>query len=168
MTLAASSLLVTLLLPAASGAPLLTADPVPATVALGATVATEMVAPTLSPSPVPAPALAAPPAAFRAWPQRRRPGALTGMYVTYGTLQMLDIYSTRRAIHGGAVEANPVMRPFVGNTAAMVALKGVSTAISVYCAEKAWKRNRKAAVILMAALNGATALVVRHNMQQSK
>jgi hypothetical protein len=98
----------------------------------------------------------------------RRPTALPAMYVSFGALQVLDVYSTRRAIARGAVEANPVMKGLAGNAAAMLAVKGAATAVSIYCAEKAWKRHRKAAIVLMLVLNGATAAVAAHNLHQPR
>ena len=169
MTLAASSLLFTLLLPGNIG-DVATLEPAGAQVA-----AVVQTLPALSPAlaadlAAPLPGAATVPTASFAprlpWTRKGRPGALTGMYLTYGTLQALDVYSTQRALRNGAVELNPVMRPLTSSTAAMLAVKGLSTAVSIYCAEKAWKRNRKAAVVLMAAINGATAYVVSHNLRQ--
>jgi len=97
-----------------------------------------------------------------------RPAALPVMYAGFGALQVLDVYSTRRAISSGAVEANPIMKGFAGNAGAMLAVKSAAAAASIFCAEKAWKRNRKAAIVLMAALNGATAVVVGHNLRQAR
>jgi hypothetical protein len=104
----------------------------------------------------------------RALRTERRPGALPALYVSFGAVQILDVYSTRRAIDRGAVEANPVMKGFAGSSAAMLAVKSAATALSIYCAEKAWKRNRKVAVVLMAALTGATATVAAHNLRQGR
>jgi Domain of unknown function (DUF5658) len=100
--------------------------------------------------------------------ETRRPGVLPAMYVSFGALQVLDVYSTRRAIDRGAVEVNPVMKGLAGNSAAMIAAKSAATALSIYCAEKAWKRNRTVAIVLMAVLNGATATVVAHNLRQQR
>ena len=97
---------------------------------------------------------------------RPRPRALSTMYVALGTLHALDAYSTRRAIGRGAVESNPLMRPAAGNVGATLAVKSAATAASIYFAEKAWKRNRKGAVILMGVLNGVTAAVVAKNLHQ--
>lgn len=93
----------------------------------------------------------------------RRPVALAALYGTYGTLQALDVVSTRRAIATGAQERNPLMKN--GNMAAMVAVKAAAGASTIYFAERMWKKNRVGAVIVMAALNGATAAVVAHNQR---
>jgi hypothetical protein len=98
----------------------------------------------------------------------RRPGALPALYATLGAMQVLDIYSTRRALNAGATELNPVMRRPSGNTGAMMAVKALSTAGSVYFTERAWKKNRKGAVILMAVVNGVTAAVVANNLKNAR
>ena len=90
------------------------------------------------------------------------------MYASYGALQVLDAYSTRRAVHGGAHEVNPLMMPAARNTAALVAVKSATTAVSIYFAERAWKKNRKGTVVLMAVLNGVTSAIVVHNLQQTR
>ena len=47
----------------------------------------------------------------------------------------------------------------------MLAAKALSTAGSIYFAERAWKKNWKGAVILMAAINGITAAVLVNNLK---
>ncbi|MGH9309036.1 MAG: DUF5658 family protein [Vicinamibacterales bacterium] len=98
----------------------------------------------------------------------RRPGALPALYATLGAMQVLDIYSTRRALNAGAIELNPLMRRPAGNTGAMMAVKALSTAGSIYFTERAWKKNRKGAVILMAVVNGVTAAVVANNLKNAR
>jgi len=97
-----------------------------------------------------------------------RPSALPAMYATLGALQALDIYSTRRALNAGGTELNPVMRKSAGNSGAMMAVKALSTAGSIFFTERAWKKNRKGAVILMAVMNGVTAAVVANNLKQAR
>jgi hypothetical protein len=98
----------------------------------------------------------------------KRPAALPVLYGALGTLQALDVYSTRRALGAGAIEANPLMRGPAGNTNAMLAIKAVSTTASIYFAERAWKKNRKGAVILMVIANGVTAGVVARNLRNAR
>jgi hypothetical protein len=93
---------------------------------------------------------------------------MPAMYAGLGVLQALDIYSTRRALASGATEMNPLLGPAVKNTAAMVAVKGASTALTIYFAERAWKRNRKGAMILMGVINGVTAAVAARNLGNAK
>jgi hypothetical protein len=97
-----------------------------------------------------------------------RPGALPLMYGTLGVLQGLDIYSTRRALGGGAHEANPLMRPAAGSSGTMLAAKVLSTAGTIYFAERMWKKNRTGAVLLMAVINGATGAIAMRNMRNAR
>ena len=95
---------------------------------------------------------------------RRRPAALVPLYAGFATLQALDYTSTRRALSSGAgVEANPIMRSIVRNRAAFAAVKVAASAGVILAGEKMWKKNRVAAVILVAAMNGAVAAIVAHN-----
>ena len=55
------------------------------------------------------------------------------------------------------------MRSVVGNRAAFIAVKVAAAASLTLAGEKMWKKNRVAAVILVAAMNGALAAVVAHN-----
>ena len=97
-----------------------------------------------------------------------RPGAVKTLYGTLAALHALDIYSTRRALNRGSSEINPIVEKAAGNAGAMIAVKAVSSAASVYFAERAWKKNRKGAVVLMAALNGVTAAVVARNLRNAR
>jgi len=98
----------------------------------------------------------------------RRPAMLPTLYATLGAMQALDVYSTRRALSAGAHESNPLMRKASGNTGAMLAVKVVSTAATVFFAERAWKKNKKGAVILMLAVNGVMAAVSVRNFQNGR
>lgn len=97
---------------------------------------------------------------------RRRPIALTALYGTYGTLQALDVVTTKRALSAGAYERNPIMKD--GNMAAMIAVKAAAGVSTIYFTERLWKKNRVGAVIVMAALNGATAAIVAHNQRNAR
>jgi hypothetical protein len=96
----------------------------------------------------------------------RRPVALATLYGTYGALQALDVVTTRRAIAVGAHERNPLLKD--GNMTAMIAVKAATGASTIYFAERMWKKNRVGAVIVMAALNGATAAIVTRNQRNSR
>jgi hypothetical protein len=127
------------------------------------------------PAMVPAPQLLAPRAlakpAVEAWmidTPERRPAALPALYASLGALQALDVYSTRKAIGAGAFEANPLMRKAAGNSGTMLAVKAASTAAAIYFTERAWKKNKKGAVILMAAINGTMAAIVARNVRNAR
>jgi uncharacterized protein DUF5658 len=96
-----------------------------------------------------------------------RPRTLAMLYGSLGALQALDVYSTFRSLNAGATEINPVVRK-ASSPAAMIGIKAVSTAASIYFAERAWKSNRKAAVVLMAVVNGVTAAVAANNLRHSR
>jgi hypothetical protein len=97
-----------------------------------------------------------------------RPSALVPLYASFVAMQGFDMFSTSKAVSVGAQEANPLMKPVAGKSMASVAVKAAATAGSIYFTERAWKQNRKGAVILMTALNVATAAVVAHNTQVAK
>lgn len=121
--------------------------------------------------PAPAPAVTADAAvataeaaAVPAWivdRTERRPTMLSALYGTYGTLQILDLVSTRKAIAVGGHEVNPVMGS--GGTTRMLIVKSAGAAMSIYMAERMWKKNRVAAIVTMVAMNGVSAAVVAHN-----
>ena len=93
-----------------------------------------------------------------------RPRALAPLYVSFATLQALDVHSTLRALDGGSArEANPILGAAAGSPAAMIALKAGAGAGLIYASERLWKRNRVAAVAMMVAVNSAYAIVVAHN-----
>ena len=100
--------------------------------------------------------------------QESRPAALPAIYAAFGVLQAMDIYSTRRAVGAGASEVNPVVRNATGSSGAMIAIKAASTAGTIFFTERAWKKNRKGAVVLMAVINGVTAAVSARNIKNGK
>jgi len=91
----------------------------------------------------------------------KRPMALSALYGTYGTLQVLDLMSTRKALAAGAHEVNPLMGS--GGTARMIAVKAAGASVSIFLAERMWKKSRVGAIVTMAVMNGITAAVVAHN-----
>ena len=97
-----------------------------------------------------------------------RPAALPVMYAVLGALQAADVYSTRRALDAGSREANPLVRSASRNAGAMMAAKALSSAATIYFAERAWKNNRKGAIVLMAAINGMTAAITAHNLRNAR
>ena len=93
---------------------------------------------------------------------------LPALYVSLGAMQALDVYSTRAALKAGAREANAVAAPFAGNTGSMLGLKVASTAGTILFAERMWKKNKVGAIVMLAAINGATAAVSMHNMRNAR
>ena len=101
-----------------------------------------------------------------------RPSVLPALYVGCAILQGFDVYSTLKALKGGAVESNPMMRGAVANPIALITLKAAVTASSIYAAERLWRQHhRTQAVVLMAVSNGIMAAVAARNasvMQQQR
>jgi hypothetical protein len=92
-----------------------------------------------------------------------RPAPLVGLYVSLAGLQALDIASTHRALNAGAAEANPVVAPFASSPVALAVVKAGVTSATIVASERLWKKNRKAALLTMIALNAAYGVVVAHN-----
>jgi Domain of unknown function (DUF5658) len=93
-----------------------------------------------------------------------RPAMLSALYVSLGAIQGLDVHSTLAALRAGARESNPIAAPFTANAGSMIGLKVVSTATTIFFAERMWKTNRLKAILVLAAINGATAAVAMRNM----
>lgn len=94
----------------------------------------------------------------------QRPSLLTALYVSQGVAQALDVHSTFAAIDRGAVEANPLMKGFVKNRSAMVALKSGVAVGTILIAERMWKKgNRKGAIATMVIANAVTFAVAANN-----
>jgi hypothetical protein len=87
------------------------------------------------------------------------------LYGSYFALQGLDVYSTVAARGAGAQELNPMMSGDLGQAIAVKAVAGVTT---YYAVNQIAKHNRKAAIVMMAILNGVTAAVVANNMKNAK
>jgi hypothetical protein len=98
----------------------------------------------------------------------KRPAILPTLYVTLAAMQAWDVYSTSVAVKAGARESNPVAAPFAGNPGSMVTLKLMSTASTIFFTERMWRTNRVKAIIVMAAINGATAAISMNNMRNAR
>jgi hypothetical protein len=97
---------------------------------------------------------------------QKRPATLTTLYGSYAALQVLDVVSTKRALDAGAREVNPVMRG--NNMAATIGVKAAAGGATIYFAERMWKKNKVGAIAMMAALNGASAIIVARNQQHAR
>ena len=96
----------------------------------------------------------------------KRPAVLPVLYATLGAVSAWDMYSTSAALKAGAVEGNPVVAPVASNTAGMLGLKLATAGTTIFFAERLWRKNRVAAIVMMAAINGATAAVAVRNIRQ--
>ena len=103
---------------------------------------------------------------------RSRGGVATSlrrsMYVSFAALQIMDAVSTRKALSGGAREANPVMGGIARNSAALFAVKAGTAAATTWFAEKLAKNHPRRATIMMAVLNTAYAAIVAHNYRVAR
>src|ERR1017187_3782623 len=70
-----------------------------------------------------------------------RPKALLGLYASLGVLNSLDLISTHKALHNGAVEANPALPSGAGM---QLMVKTLTTVSTIAVAEQMWKRNKMA------------------------
>ena len=90
------------------------------------------------------------------------------MYVSFAALQVMDAISTRKAISGGATEANPAMAGIAGNSAALFAVKAGTAVATTFFVERLAKNHPRRATIIMAVLNTAYAGVVAHNYRVAR
>ena len=97
----------------------------------------------------------------------KRPAALPLLYATLAVTQSWDVYSTRAALKAGAREANPAVATFSSSTGAMIGLKAATTAGTILFAERMWKKNKVAAIVMLGVINGATAAISVHNMRNA-
>lgn len=97
-----------------------------------------------------------------------RPRPLASLYVGFAALQALDAHSTLRAVRAGGDEANPLIAPFADRPGLMLGVKAAAALTTIAFAEKLWRRNRTAAVVLMVAANAGYAIIVAHNYRQSR
>jgi hypothetical protein len=89
---------------------------------------------------------------------------LPALYVSLVGLQAYDGYSTSRGLGNGASEANPALRTLANNPGALWAVKGGTTVVSIYVAERLWRRHHRGqAIALMVASNGIMAAVAANN-----
>jgi hypothetical protein len=90
------------------------------------------------------------------------------MYVSFAALQIMDGISTRKALSGGATEANPMMSGIAKNSAALFAIKAGTAAATTFFAERIARKNPTAATIMMAVLNTAYVVIVAHNYRVAR
>ncbi len=101
-------------------------------------------------------------------PPAKRPMILPALYASLGAVQAWDVYSTSAALKAGAIERNPLVAPIAGNSGGMIALKLGTAATTVFFAERLWKKNRVAAIVMMASINGATAAIAMRNIRNAR
>ena len=93
-----------------------------------------------------------------------RPSMLAPLYVSLASLQAYDGYTTLRGVNNGAHEANALVSAFANKPAAFWAIKGGSTALSIYMAEWLWRRHRRTeAIATMVIANGVMGVIAARN-----
>jgi hypothetical protein len=95
-----------------------------------------------------------------------RPQPLPALYAGFVGLQILDARTTSGALSRGASEQNPALSR--GGQARIWAVKAASTFSTIYFVERIWKKNRVAAVLVMAGINGSYAALAAHNLKQAR
>lgn len=94
----------------------------------------------------------------------QRGAVLASLYVSFATVQAYDGYTTMTALDRGAREANPLLRPIAGHAAALWSVKGGSTALTIWAAERLWRgHHRGQAIFVMCASNAVMAAVAARN-----
>ena len=101
-------------------------------------------------------------------PTVQRPAILPALYVALGAVQAWDVYSTRAALAVGAREANPSAAAFTQSAGSMLGLKAATTVSTIFFAERMWRKNKVGAVVMLVAINSATAAVSMHNTRNAK
>src|SRR5207253_7791190 len=96
-------------------------------------------------------------------PAPPRPQPLVPLYVSFATLEALDIASTARVLESGGRESNPIVASVWGSPVALAALKAGTAAGLIFAAERLRRDHPKAALILMIAGNSGMAAIVAHN-----
>ena len=93
-----------------------------------------------------------------------RPSMLPPLYVSFAALQAFDGYSTLYGVKNGARESNVLVSGLSGKPAMFWAVKGGSTAVTIFLAEQLWRRQRRAeAIVAMVAANGVMTAVAARN-----
>ncbi len=93
-----------------------------------------------------------------------RGALLPALYVSLVGLQAYDGYSTGRGLKNGASEANTVLGTLANHPAALWAVKGGTAFVSIYVAERLWRRHHRGqAIALMVVSNSIMAAVAASN-----
>jgi hypothetical protein len=97
-------------------------------------------------------------------PMPPRPGLLMPLYVGGVALQVFDVYSTLAPMRQGQTELNPLVHSLTLRPAIFIAVKGATTAWSIYTAERLWKTgHRREAVATLIITNGIMTTVALNN-----
>jgi hypothetical protein len=90
--------------------------------------------------------------------------ALHSLYASYAVLSVLDFQTTRMALRSsGFHEANPLMSPVAGHSAALLAVKGAAAASTIYLTQRLRPHHPAMAVTAIIAANVISGFVVMRN-----
>jgi hypothetical protein len=96
--------------------------------------------------------------------QVTRPSLLPPLYVSLAALQVYDGYSTTYGVKNGSRESNVLVGGLAGKPALFWAVKGGSTAVTIFLAEQLWRHHRKAeAIATMIIANGLMTGIAARN-----
>ena len=93
------------------------------------------------------------------------PALMAPLYSSFVGLAAADGYLTWQAVHGGAVETNPMVAPIARNASGLTAFKFATGAATFLAVERIRRDHPRAAMWIMAAANGGMVWVVWHNAQ---
>ena len=96
----------------------------------------------------------------------KRPALLIPLYMSQVALQGADLHSTFGALDRGHVEANPLFRD--GDRSKMIGAKIAVATVPILIAEKLWKKNRAAAIVMMLTTNAALSVAVTNNYRLAR
>ena len=89
---------------------------------------------------------------------------LPTLYVGLIGLEAYDGYSTTQGLNNGAVESNALISGLASNPSALWAVKVGATFVSIYMAERLWRKNQRGkAIALMVVTNGLMVAVAVNN-----
>ena len=84
---------------------------------------------------------------------------------TYSALNIIDCYSSLRAFEYGAIELNPILKPFSHNPYTFIVAKTTMSILSYYVIRKIYKKNKTMGWIFSIAGNALIAYVVYNNLK---
>ena len=90
--------------------------------------------------------------------------ALHSLYASYAALSVIDVQTTRMALRSGSFhEANSLMSPVAGNSAALLVVKGAAAASTIYLTQRLRWHHPRMAVGAIVAVNIVSGFVVARN-----
>jgi len=93
------------------------------------------------------------------------PKLMMPLYTSFAALAASDVYLTWFAVHHGAVEANPLVRPIAHDASGLGAFKFATGAVTVLAVERLRREHPRAAMWTLIAANAGMTWVVWHNTQ---